>query len=288
MNKIYKLLLFISLIIISTCKEDKIAHESSLNVLCVGSSFLTNTVDYVPRIMKATKNKNISLTVLYYPAATLEQHLKFYESNQKVYQCSMSDKCGWYRFRREVSLQEALAYCKWDIVVFQQSALNAGESKYTEPYLSKLIQIAKDNNKECVMYWNMTWTFSKKYLKTLSRYDGQQRVMYDSIVNNSMKINEMNKLIIIPSNATMQNLRNSVINEDDEFTIDGLHASNGAARYALGLTFLNIILSNKFTTDNMDYSFIENNLNISREIIQICEESSKKACNNKFEPYFSK
>ncbi len=110
--------------------------------------------------------------------------------------------------------------------------------------------------------------------------------MYNSIVDVNKKLMaDFGINLIIPSGTTMQNLRNTPLNNYPlDLTRDGSHADLGIARYSLSCSWIRTIIKDCWGKDigEIPYLAINKGVPVSLENYKACQIAAQDACENKF------
>ena len=111
---------------------EKEAKDETLKILGIGNSYTQDTMWILGEVYKAQKNQNVELGVAYYSGCRLDQHVKFYNSNEAVYQYNHWDAAsGKWVSTNNMTLKEIIDATDWDLVSMQQGSGTSGvESTY--------------------------------------------------------------------------------------------------------------------------------------------------------------
>lgn len=299
MYKIDFLIFLLCILFLYSCSNDEIENieltaiintelpknPKHLKILAIGNSFTEDGIFYLPSVLNNQNIANVELGKLTNSGASLEDHYKSYSKSGK-YKFSIRNNDSWQTLSNEYSIKDVVANTNWDLIIIQQVSDQAGIYKSYQPYLNGLINnLYKDcPNKNVVFGWHMTWAYSTDSQHNgFSNYNYDQICMYNAIVESTkLMMTETGINLIIPSATTIQNLRNTPLNNPPkDLTIDGYHIDQHFGRYALACTWFQSLIVPCF--DNQELSMNKKaSIDISNEDYQIILHASKNACNNKF------
>lgn len=298
MDKIFIILLII--LICTSCSNDEIDHieltapinvtlpknPKTLNILAIGNSFTEDATTLLPSILEDLDIKNVTLGRLTYNSGSLENHYMFYNNKSNVYQFSITENNIWNDISNTYSINEAIKYTDWDIIVIQQASYKAGIYNSFQPYLNGLLNnIYRDcHNKNVVFGWHLTWSYSTDCNRPqFSDYNYSQERMYNAIIETTTSmIKDTGIALIIPSGITIQNLRNTSLNNPPkDITRDGFHIDLGIGRYALAYTWFQSIITPCFNRQIQESSYIPpftEGIKVNKDNLQIVLDVVQKSC----------
>lgn len=246
-------------------------NPSELKILTIGNSFTQDAYTYILDIIKADNiAQNVTLARTFYPGETLAGEVYKFDNKIAKYGFSISEKGGaWQNIYEQngqgtvenlATIQYALDYADWDIIVLQQGSISCGLIKSYEGSLIPLIQRirAYSKNTGAKIAFHLTWASSARGTgqDRLDQYGGTQMGMFNALVNVSKELKSMFDFdLIIPSYTAFQNARNNttLVSSIDDLTIsDGLHANN-FGQYIASCCYYNTIIApcfNKSIKDN--------------------------------------
>ncbi len=233
-----------------------------MKILAIGNSFSQDATRYLHGIARAD---GVSLEVvnLYIGGCSLERHYRNMLSGERAYGLEINGhKTGF-----SVSLDEALANRKWDIITLQQaSPVSADADSYT-PYIEALNDYVKEYQPKAKIFIHQTWAYEKDSvrLKEVSGFETPKGMM--AAVRKAYKTaaDKINADGIIPSGDVFEKILESGV---EKIHRDTFHASYGLGRYALALTWYKSFTGNNVT----DNAFCDFDEEIPGEQIKIAKE----------------
>ena len=236
-------------------------NPSELNILTIGNSFTANAYTYLREIISAAGlSEKVTLARTFFPGETLSGEVNKFDNKLAQYGFTVSENGGeWQDIYTQNSvppyldnlatIQYALDYKNWDIIVLQQGSTDSGLLDKYEQSLIPLMQRVKSYSKNtgAKIVFHLTWAMSAKGSgqSTLDLFGGTQQGMYLALQDVCTKLKHRFSIdIVIPSFLAFQNARNdselSAYIED--LTIaDGRHANNYGSYIAGGCYFNTII-----------------------------------------------
>lgn len=231
-------------------------QPDSLKILAIGNSFTENSIGLFPLLLKEHKIKNVTLGKICYGGASLQDHERFFRNKAQVYQFQIKfpEEENWNPKLLNISIEEAVKYCEWDIIVLQQASATSGLAKQYQPYLNRLIEhiLSKSTNPNITIVWHMTWPYTLKCsTKAFQSYEYQPLTMYNDIYNATETIlQETGIKYYIPSGTCINKLREHPFYKDNtDFTDDGIHIVHPAGQYALVCTWFQSIIHPIYNTE---------------------------------------
>lgn len=245
MKKYFSLLILVLLILLGACgKNGTTPSPKELRevkkVLAIGNSFSHNSIEYLTTVIDAdVKMTDIVIGHIHIGGSSLETHILNAKTDSKAYAYDKYIKGSDARAYPKLSVKDALNDEEWDVVTIQQVSGKSGIASTYNPHLGELVDYIKTNslNKNVKIVWHMTWAYQKDSNHAdFVNYANDQVMMYENIVVTTESTVLSNDYInfVIPSGTSIQNLRNSVV--DDRLTDDGYHL-NKVGKYAAALTW---------------------------------------------------
>ena len=250
-------------------------EDGTLKILCIGNSFSTDTMQWMPQIAKDLGIKNIFLGNLYISGCSLETHVKHALEENAAYDFRTTTDGTWSS-TKEYRLNDAIAEYEWDFISFQQASHESGMPD-TYDDLNTLTRIVSTLCPGAELVWNMTWAYqSNSTHASFPLYNSNQMFMYNAIVSAVQeKISPITDIkYIVPNGTAIQNARTSHLG--DNLTRDGYHLTTDIGRYIAGVTFLHTVLD----IDVSNLKFAPNNM--SNNIRTIALESAINAVKTPF------
>lgn len=209
-----------------------LASSSRLRVLAIGNSFTDNATLYIPEILSTLATGDdvfFAKTVL--GNSTLQQHWENYQSGAEVY--GMSYACGgaWQPMGNR-SLEYAMDFADWDVVVVQQVSWLAGVSASYYPWLENIADCLRVKDPDIVIGWQMTWAYAPYSSHAeFYRYGNKYNRMLEDIAEATDAARGVADFVI-PSGLMIDRLRGCAA-DSRIYAPDGFHLSDGVACYAL-------------------------------------------------------
>ena len=233
-----------------------------MKILAIGNSFSQDATRYLHGIARAD---GVSLEVvnLYIGGCSLERHYRNMISGERAYELEINgQRSGFF-----VSLDEALANRKWDVITLQQaSPVSAKPDSYT-PYIEALYDYVKEFQPKAKIYIHQTWAYEKDSarLKEVAGFETPCQMM--AAVRDAYKsaADKINADGIIPSGDVFEKILESGV---EKIHRDTFHASYGLGRYALALTWYKTLTGNDVTSN----TFCDFDEEISIEQIEIVKK----------------
>ena len=139
------------------------AEDGVLRVLLIGNSFCLNWPDELHGMLNAAGIEN-SVSNVYYPGCTVEQHWEWYMTKQKNYSfyTHENDK---RTIVKDVGLKTCLDARNWDVISLQQH-FNLDRSadfetglKSCDSYTRRMVEILKTECPKAKLCWHETWAY---------------------------------------------------------------------------------------------------------------------------------
>ena len=237
-----------------------------MKVLCIGNSFSQDAASYLSR---AAENQGIEIYTenLYIGGCSLERHYNNMLSGEKAYELEINGESA----HLNVSLSEALERDNWDIVTVQQAShFSAFYSTY-QPYASALVKFIREKQPGARVFIHQTWAYEENSQRLADNGFSARGEMFARIKESyRLMAEECAADGVIPSGQVFENMAAKGI----KCHRDTFHASLGAGRYALALTWIKALTG----ADISDNSFAD-----TAEPVSAAEAASiKDAVNEAF------
>lgn len=234
-----------------------------MKILCIGNSFSQDATRYLSRIGKAA-GTGIKTVNLYIGGCPLKTHYFNILEDQPAYAFEFNGENTGIK----VSIKTALMSDEWDVVTLQQVSHQAPRYNTYQPYLNELAAYVRKYAPHTKIYMHQTWAYedgSDRLCKELG-YKKSTEMLEDIKASYLTAAHDINAAGIIPSGeAMMKALENGI----GKVHRDTFHASLGAGRYLLGLTWYAYLTGNGVNT----IPDIELDEQISAEQIEIIKRS---------------
>ena len=217
------------------------AQKDTLRILAIGNSFSVNAVEQNLHSIADAEGKCAIIGNMYIGGCSLERHYNNSVTDSRDYSYRKINEYGVRTVKGGVTLEEALADEKWDIVTFQQASHFSGQSETYEPYLTNLISYVRARVPATAKFmFHQTWAYAATSAhKAFPNYDRNQQKMYDLIMFASGKAVREHGLGIIPCGTAIQNMRGTFVG-DNLNVPDGFHL-NKLGCYTAALTWVEAI-----------------------------------------------
>ena len=216
-----------------------------MKILSIGNSFSQDAQRYLHRLAKA-EGEDIKTVNLYIGGCSLRQHyLNMLDDNAHYDFEFNGEKTG-----IKVSIRQALVSDEWDYVTLQQASPLSGKIESYEPYLTALADYVLKYCPKTQLLVHQTWAYEAESEKLYKLgYETPEQMFAD--VRNAY--HQAAKAIgaegIIPSGEAMLA---AVHNGIGKIHRDTFHASLGAGRYLLALTWYKTLTGNNVTGNAFD------------------------------------
>ena len=217
-----------------------------MKILSIGNSFSQDAQRYLYRLAKKEGDtfKTVNLDI---GGCSLRRH----------YLNSLGDKAD-YAFEYNgdcpgltVSIKQLLISDDWDVITLQQAShLSAHYETYT-PYLENLLEYVKKYCPHSKIYMHQTWAYENgsERLRDIGGYDSADAMFKGIREAYAKAAQSIHADGIIPSGQAMLNATKMGI---DKIHRDTFHASLGAGRYLVALTWYKALTGKDITNNTFD------------------------------------
>ena len=216
------------------------AQKDTLRILAIGNSFSQDAVEQNLHEIALSYGQEMIIGNMYIGGCSLERHWGNIQPGSKGardYQYRKVGTDGVRHNTKGVTVEEALADEKWDVVSFQQCSPLSGVKESNEPFLGELVAFVRARSKADVkLVWHQTWAYAVGSVHpSFPDYECDQKKMYGMIMDSSRDVCERYGFTVIPCGSAIQTLRKTYSGEN--CTRDGFHLNNGVGRYTAALTW---------------------------------------------------
>lgn len=187
------------------------------NILLLANSFGNRFVDELHDIF-AAGGYEVNVCNIYKAGCTAGEHWSNLTSmaenlTSNNYSYFVTNKDGRNKFTEITTIQQALAYAEWDVIVFQHhfSPDVCANSQIAYNSCGKaaknMFDYLKLNFPKATLMWYETWAFEVGYAKV--RKEKDQTKMYNSLHDASLKICEENSVAMLPCGTAWQIARSN-------------------------------------------------------------------------------
>ena len=219
---------------------------TNMKILSIGNSFSQDAQRYLHRLAK--KNGDCFKTVnLNIGGCTLRTH----------YLNALEDKASYgYEYNGDypgltLSIKQLLISDDWDVITLQQASHQSAHYETYTPYLEGLLEYIKKYCPNSKIYIHQTWAYEdgSERLKDIGGYGSADEMFKDIREAYSKAVQAIRADGIIPCGQAMLNATKMGI---EKIHRDTFHASLGAGRYLLALTWYKALTGNDITSNDFD------------------------------------
>lgn len=213
-----------------------------LKILAIGNSFTVDATEYLRILIDDAIENDVLIARLVRNSCSLEMHWDNHVSNNSDYKFQYQYDSAWRDYPIS-TIDAALDFTDWDIVVIQQVSGLSGDYTTYQPYLDNLCRLFRDANSDTKIAWHFTWAYPQGSTHPDFKYYGNDSdTMYDAIISAGSKA-AGNLDMTIPSAQLIQKLRYEYTDAGIDFTRDGYHLSYGMAMYAVASLWHEILIT---------------------------------------------
>ncbi len=248
-----------------------------IKLLSISNSYGKNALWELYDICKAEGVKEIDIAVMYIAGCSLDQHWENIQMGNAAYEVFRNNNGNWTS-TQNCTIDSLLAEGDWDVITTQNSS---GLSGMTDGYknLNNVADYIKEKCPNSKLVWHLIWGYQSgsKWL-TPSNYNGDEKFMYESIVNctNDIVIPSGKFDSVAPVGAAVMNARTSKLKGNVHLD-DGSHLSEEFGYYIAAFTWYCHLTGQEV----YDTNFASNGM-ISAEELNIVVESAKNALKNPY------
>lgn len=210
-----------------------------MKILAIGNSFSTDATRYLHQIARS-QGDSWQVTNLYISGCPLERHFRNMLSDASAYELQHNGFATGFK----VSLKEALLSRSWDIVTLQQASTYSAHYHTYQPYLQELAAYVRKLCPKAKLYIHQTWGYedgSEKLAKQgFASFADMQKAVEEAYAQAAKDIGADG---LIPGGRTMLALSERI----GQVHRDSYHATLGAGRLALGLTWYKTLSGKEIT-----------------------------------------
>ncbi len=217
-----------------------------MKILSIGNSFSRDAQRYLHRLA-LQDGENIKTVNLFIGGCSLEEHDKNILNDNAVYGFDFNGESTGIK----VSIKQALDSDDWDYITLQQaSRFSVDFSTYT-PYLDNVAKYVRYHQNDTKILIHNTWAYEdeSEKLVNLLKYEKATDMLCDVNAAYKKAAERINAAGIIPCGTAMMNALNLGINK---IHCDGYHASLGAGRYLLALTWYKYLTQKNISNNSFN------------------------------------
>ncbi len=219
-----------------------------MDILAIGNSFSQDAMSYLKAV---AANQKIAITCenLYIGGCPLEQHFRNMMGDKKIYELEFNGEPT----RHFISIKEALTDRLWDVVTIQQASHCSPFYSTFQPFANELVKFIREMQPTAKVFIHQTWAYEEESQKLKNLGFNARKDMFANIKANYDRVAEESGADgIIPCGQVLENMAGFGI----KCHRDTFHASLGAGRYALALTWIKA-LKGASIVENTFNSFAE-------------------------------
>lgn len=216
-----------------------------MKILSIGNSFSDDSHRYLHRLAKKD-GFDIKTVNLFIGGCSLRTHYLNILQDGANYALGFNGEGTGFK----VSISQALASDDWDIVTLQQASQLSPHYETYEPYLETIAQYVKKYCPRAKLFIHQTWAYESgsERLKKLG-YESDEQMYADIQASYQKAAALMNADAIIPSGKAMLYATKFGLGKVHR---DTFHASLGAGRYLLALTWYKALTGKDITNNDFD------------------------------------
>lgn len=246
-------------------------QDGVTKVLVIGNSFSDDGVESYLHEMARSTGKPMIIGNLFRGGAPLDFHLKNALGNIKIYSYRKTTIDGIKSNTDRTSILEALKDENWDYICYQQASVTSGNWSSVEQSLPQLhAYVAENYRVSTVKYlYHQTWAYGQNAVTAnFEKYDRNQQLMYNQIVDVSRKIDELIPLYkLIPTGTAIQNGRSSYAG--DNFTREAYHLDLVLGRFTAASTWYQTLFSDINTMTYRPSYLGEEHSNLAKQAAEL-------------------
>lgn len=236
-----------------------------MKILCIGNSFSEDATTYISRA-SAAQGLEIYAENLFIGGCSLEQHYDNIKNDTAAYDLEINGENTHFK----ISVDTALAREKWDIITIQQASHFSAFYKTYQPYAVEIVKHIREKCPEAKIYIHQTWGYEEGSQRLAENGFGTRKEMFAEIKKNYTRAADECKADgLIPSGQVFENMAEKGI----KCHRDTFHATLGAGRYALALTWIKTLTKADITCN----SFTDTAEPVSAEEITKIKEAVNEA-----------
>lgn len=205
-----------------------------LKILTLGHSLTVDACHMLNLVAAAEGMENLVIGTLYYSGCPLNKHVEFSSGNQAVYNLYLSSSAtpnSIPDIQKEVTMEYALSYDYWDIIIMQAGVFEVARSAtYTNGDIQTIQEYVNKHKLAdwAIFAWHMPWVFpvdrdlqkmkdNDSYHKNYEEFDHDRSKLYNAMtkcVGDHILTDETFQFLI-PSGTAIENALSSYMTEKD-------------------------------------------------------------------------
>ncbi len=238
------LLPLVTLLLSACCDHEPYQrHAYRLNVLAIGNSYTEIATLYLPDLLREKGDYEVRVCQLIKHSSSLQDHWQNHLSNAAVYRFDAGTWQGWHTVDSVRTLDQALDFARWDIVVLQQVSWLSGNAESYQPSCDSLIALLRRHKVKHQLALHKTWAYSRYSASSDFRPYNYDQPTMDSAISAAAIAIAPKFDIIIPAGDLIRALRATDLNNCMDLTEDGSHLDRGMPALALSLLWYQTLLT---------------------------------------------
>ena len=217
-----------------------------MKILSIGNSFSQDSQRYLHKLAKA-EGVDLYTVNLYFPGCTLSTHYNHFVNNLPNYELEINGESA----NRKIAISEALKMQDWDVITLQQASHASINYQTYLPYILVLAENVRNQCLKAKIYLHQTWAYAdgSEKLNGLVGYDSAEAMFSDLSSAYEKIAKDICADGFIPSGSAMMSAVKLGLPKTHR---DGFHASLGAGRYLLALTWYKALTGNDISNNGFD------------------------------------
>ena len=230
-----------------------------MKILSIGNSFSQDAQRYLHQIAKKD-GFDLATANLYIGGCSLHTHFVNALENRADYELEFNS----HNTGVKVSIKQVLTSVEWDVVTLQQASHYSPQQKTYFPYIEEVAKYVKTYCPNAKLFIHETWAYEdgSDRLKYHVAYDSSQEMLRDVKSAYTAAATAIQADGIIPCGTAMAN----AVSMGMPVHRDTFHASYGAGRYLLALTWYKTLTGKDISNNDFD-AFDEPVSDKEREIV---------------------
>lgn len=216
-----------------------------MKILSIGNSFSQDAQRYLHRLAKK-EGVELKTVNLFIGGCPLRKHYLNMLDDNVAYSFQFNGE----NTGIQVSLRQLLVSDEWDVITLQQASFHSWNYESYQPYLNVLVSYVRKYCPKTKIYMHETWAYENgcERLEKLGYHS--MREMYEDIKKSYAKaVEEIQADGLIPSGRAMLYASETGM---EKVHRDTYHASLGAGRYLLALTWYKTLTGKDITQNTFD------------------------------------
>ncbi len=217
-----------------------------MKILSIGNSFSQDAQRYLHKLAKK-ENCDLTTVNLYIGGCSLRTHYLNILDDKIAYDLQFNGESTGI----QVSVKQALTSVDWDIITLQQASHFSTKAESYSPYIEKLTEYVKQYCPHSKIFIHETWAYEdgSEKLKTVAGYERASDMFSDLQSAYAKAAQLIHADGFIPCGTVMFKALSLGI---EKIHRDTFHASYGAGRYLLALTWYKILTHNDVSQNTFD------------------------------------